>query len=85
MSEAKILNPNHEVVKALGTSEYAKLLVTLMRKLGMQSVSITAEDISAVPEGTTIAITCNKNDITLSLHTIEEGMAMAKKEGGKAH
>ena len=77
------LNPNHPVTKA-AHEEWHKIVAILLHKLGIQEITITANDIDklmrAFPDMPTVILKGEGETLRLSLVSLEEGKKAAEKE-----
>lgn len=82
-TEDEGLNPNHPVTQAM-TTEWHKICAILIHKYNLGEVMITGDDIEALTNDPANNIVVNSGDegIKLRLVTLEEGMSLARKEGG---
>lgn len=77
------LNPNHPVVTALD-DQWHKIVAVMMLKLGLTEIVLTYEDVEAVTGQAkrNIAAKENEDGLRLWLVTDEEGMQLARENGG---
>lgn len=83
------LNPNNEVVQAVD-DQWHKIVYVIMRKLGVENVDITMEDIKRVQEESNRFAVCldclshGKLEPTMAVRILpmEEAERLAREEGG---
>lgn len=76
------LNPNHPVTQQVHDS-WHKIAAILMQKFGKSAVEITHADILALGDNEkAITADCRGGKFVVRLVDMDQGIAMAQKEGG---
>ena len=76
------LTPGHEGLQRMDADMYAKIMLLLLVKLDLPSVTITREDMQDLKEGTTIVFDFANEQIKLSAVSREEALVLAANEKG---
>jgi hypothetical protein len=76
------INPHHPVTQEM-REQWHKIVALIMAKLKINHIEITVEDMETFGDGTKAVTIEPKGDVLhVRLVTMEEGMRLARKEGG---